>query len=84
MNFAGNDLAPITTSNPRDVIAYRRGNVAVLVNTRGRLATCDVSGISLTGSRDLISNRVQLGNTIELDGYGVAVLEMAVVEALNR
>jgi YD repeat-containing protein len=73
--FAGNDLEPITTSNPRDVIAYRRANVAVLVNTRARPVTVELYGTNITGGRDLLSDRVQPGNAIELDGYCAAVIE---------
>jgi glycosidase len=74
--FAGNDLVPITTSNPRDVIAYRRNNVAVLVNTRARPVTFEVNGINLIWSRELLSDEIQRSNMIELNGHGAAVLEL--------
>ena len=74
--FVGNDLAPVTTSNPRDVIAYRRGNVVVLVSARALPATVEVSGASITGAHDLLSGDIQQSNSIELGGYGTAVLEL--------
>src|SRR5438094_22910 len=64
--FADNDFTPIATSNPRDVIAYRRNSVAVLVNTRAYPVTVEVNGINIIGSRDLLFDRVQPGNRIEL------------------
>jgi glycosidase len=75
--FAGNDLVAIATRNPRDVIAYRRNNVAVLVNTRKHPASVEANGINVVSSRDLLSDRIQTSDTIELGGYGAVVLELA-------
>jgi len=83
--FAGNDLTPITTSNPRDVIAYRRNNVVVLVNPHARPVTFEVDGINIVGSRDLLSDRIQPSNKVELGEYGAVVLELVNADAtLNR
>jgi glycosidase len=74
--FAGNDLTPVPTTNPRDVIAYRRGNVIVLVNTRSRPLTFKVNETNVAGARDLLSDAVQQSDAVELGGYGTAVLEL--------
>jgi glycosidase len=75
--FGGNDLIALTTSNPRDVIAYRRNNVVVLVNVRKHPVSVEVNGVNLVSSRDLLSGQIQANETIELGGYGAVVLELA-------
>lgn len=74
--FAGNDMTPVTTDAPNDVIAYRRGNVVVLVNTRPDPATVVPGGVALGGARDLLSDNVLPGDTVPLGSYGAMVLEL--------
>jgi glycosidase len=62
------------TSAPDAVIAYQRGDAIVLVNTRPREARVGVTGFEVDGARDLLSRRVQRGNTVVLPGYGAVVL----------
>jgi glycosidase len=68
------DFGRITTTTPSDVIAYRRGDVVVLVNPRPREARFSVSGVDLNGARDLLSDRVQRGGPVTLPAYGTMVL----------
>jgi glycosidase len=69
----------VETSASRDVIAYRRGDLVVLVNPRRRPVRFVVNGISLDGARDLLSERTQRGSTVSLPGYGAAVLRTTAV-----
>lgn len=81
MHLARNDAAflskafrPAGTSAPADIIAYRRGDAVVLVNARDRAVAITVSGFQVDGARDLLSGRVQRGDTLSLPAYGTAVL----------
>ena len=69
------NLEQVETSAPDDVIAYRRGDLVVLVNARPREARVTVTGIVLDGGRDLLSDRAQVGNAVTLPAYGAVVLE---------
>jgi glycosidase len=69
------DLRPVETSAPKDVIAYRRGNLVVLVNARPRGVKVAVTGFQVAGARDLLSNTAQPGDTIALPAYGTVVLK---------
>jgi hypothetical protein len=71
----GRDLRPVKTSVPKDVIAYARGDLIVLVNARSRPVTVAVTGVKVKGARDLLSNEVQQGDTIALPMYGAVVLK---------
>jgi len=73
--FSAGDLRLVETSAPDDVIAYRRGNTAVLVNARSREVRLTLPGFDVDRSLDLLSNRTQQGDTVILPGYGVMVLE---------
>lgn len=73
--FVGGELQPIVTDAPTDVIAYTRGDVVVLVNTRPRAIDIRVHGHLLRGSRDLIYGTVQAGDVVKLGPYGTAVLD---------
>jgi glycosidase len=73
--FLGRDLAPVKTSAPKDVIAYRRGDVVVLVNARPRGVKVGVTDTKVDGSRDLLANRTQQGDTISLPAHGAVVLK---------
>ena len=72
--FAGRDVGPVLTSAHADVIAYRRGDAVVLVNARSREVRVAVTGLSIDGWRDLMSNRKVPGDTITLASYGTMVL----------
>ena len=73
--FLGRDLEPVKTSAPKDVIAYRRGDVLVLVNARPRAVKVGVTDFKVDGSRDLLSNRTQQGNSLSLPPFGAVVLK---------
>ena len=73
------DLAPVETSAPDDVIAYRRGDLIVLVNARPRGIKATVTGLTVKGARDLLSNRMQAGDTIALPAHGAVVLRVGVL-----
>jgi glycosidase len=74
------DLAGVQTSAPDDVIAYRRGDLVVLVNVRSRSVRFNVTG-GVAGSRDLLSNRHQRGEKVELPAYGAVVLKLPTRES---
>jgi glycosidase len=75
-SFAGSDLTPVTTSEPADLISYRRGSVVVLVNTRPYPLTVVPAGISVTGAHDLLSDTEQTTDTVTLGGYSAVALEL--------
>jgi glycosidase len=67
-------FAEIATDAPDDLIAYRRGGLVVLVNPRPREVRARLSGIEVSGARDLLSGRTQRGNRVTLPPYGAVVL----------
>jgi len=71
------ELAAVETSAPREVIAYRRGNVVVLVNARphGVRVAVTGGGLPMHRARDLLSGRTLRGDTIALPAYGAMVLQ---------
>jgi hypothetical protein len=71
----GRDLAEVETSAPDDVIAYRRGDLVVLVNPRAHSVNLTLKGLQARGARDLLSNRTQQGDTMALPAYGAMVLK---------
>lgn len=71
------DLRAITTTAPNDVIAYQRGDLVVLVNTRARAVRATVKGVDIQRARDLLSNRTQQGDTVTFPAYGAKVLRRA-------
>ena len=73
--LVGRDLQPVQTSAAKDVIAYRRDDLVVLVNARPKPARFSVTGVKVDGSRDLLSNNVQSGDTISLPAHGAVVLK---------
>jgi glycosidase len=73
----GFDFHPVRTSAPDDLIAFRRGDLVVLVNPRTRPVHATVSRAEISGARDLLSNRVQRGGTVNLPAYGAMVLKRA-------
>ena len=73
--FVAGDFRQVEISAPEDVIAYRRGDAVVLVNTRPRGVRVSVTGFAMDRARDLLSDRTQHGNAVTLPAYGVVVLE---------
>ena len=69
------DFSPVKTSASKDVIAYARGDLIVLVNARRRAVKVAVPDFKVGGSRDLLSNEVQESDTLALPAYGAAVLK---------
>jgi glycosidase len=68
-------LRDVPTDAPRDVIAYARGRTIVLVNARPRALKAALAGVD--GSRDLLSEQVQQGDTVALEPYGARVFRPA-------
>jgi len=66
------------TSDSTDVIAYSRGGALVLVNARDSAARFAVTGFAVSGARDLLSGRMERGDTVSLLAYGALVLERQV------
>jgi hypothetical protein len=69
------DFRPIETNAADDVIAYARGSAVVLVNTRSRAVAVVVTGFTVNGARDRLTDRPQAGDTVALAPYGAVVLE---------
>ena len=76
--FLRGDLRRIVTSDSTDVIAYSRGGALVLVNARDSAARFAVTGFAVSGARDLLSGRMERGDTVSLLAYGALVLERQV------
>lgn len=74
-DLLGTDLADLETSAPADVIAFRRGDLAVLVNTRDRMVQVTTPGTDLAGARNLLTGRALRGASLRLPAYGVVVLK---------
>ncbi len=72
--FLAGALRDVETTASTDVISYQRGDVVVLVNTRPRAVRVGVGGFRVAGTRDLLSNRVQVGDTVSLPAYGAVAL----------
>ena len=76
--FVGGELQPLVTDAPADVIAFTRGEVVILVNTRARDIAVNVHGRLLHRTRDVIHGWVQSGETVMLSAFGTAVLDVRV------
>ena len=76
-SFVAGELRPVETSAPDDVIAYRRGEAVVLVNSRPRALRFAVPGVGVDGAKDVLSDRVQRGDTVALKARGAVVLKGA-------
>jgi glycosidase len=74
--FAGPELTEVETTAPDDVIAYRRGDAAILVNVRPRPVRVGITGFQLNGARDLLTNRPLRGrgDSVALAAHGAVVL----------
>jgi glycosidase len=70
-------LAVVATDAEQDVIAYRRGDVVVLVNARSKPVNATVTAPDLNGARNLLGGGVQHGQTVALPAYGAVVLALA-------
>jgi hypothetical protein len=73
--LVADDFRALDTSAPDDVIAYRRGDLVVLVNARPRGVRVAVMDAEVDGARDLLSGRAQRGDTVSLPAYGTVVLK---------
>lgn len=73
--FRSGALAAVDTDVPADVIAFRRGQVIVLVNARPHKIRVHPKGVLLLGVTDLLSKRTLNGVTIDLPPYGAVVLD---------
>ncbi len=72
--FVSGALRAVETTAPADVISYLRGDALVLVNARPRRLAITVTGFAVNRARDLLSKRVQRGDTVALRPYGAMVL----------
>lgn len=73
--FVSGDFVAVETSNPADVISYRRGDAIVLVNARAHNVMFTTTGINVDGLHDQLSGRVQRGPAVTLPAYGAVILE---------
>ncbi|MGD2070466.1 MAG: alpha-amylase family glycosyl hydrolase [Gemmatimonadota bacterium] len=73
----GGALEVVATDAEEDVIAYRRGNVVVLVNARSEPVSAAVQGVELAGAGSLLGGGAPEGPTVDLPAYGWRVLELA-------
>jgi glycosidase len=73
--FLGGDLREVRTSAPDDVIAYGRGALVVLVNSRPHEVRVTIPDFRLNGARDLLSEKPLRGDTLPLPPYGAVVLK---------
>ena len=73
-SFLTGAFRDVQTSGEDDVIAYQRGDAVVLVNSRPRAVGFRVSGVVVNGARDLLSARVQRGDSVTLAADGALVL----------
>ena len=72
--FTRGPFAAVTTSDSLNVIAYRRGDALVVVNARHRGVRVGVTGFTVDGARDLLTDRPLRGDTLSLPPYGAVVL----------
>ena len=71
--FVSGTFRDIETTAEEHVIAYERGDALVLVNTRPRTIGLRVRGFDVNGARDLLSNRLQRGDSLTLPAFGTRV-----------
>jgi glycosidase len=72
--FLRGGLQAVSASLPDDVIAYRRGDAVILVNTRAKAADVTFAAFDPRGARDLLSDTVLGSRSIRLAGYAAMVL----------
>jgi glycosidase len=68
------DFTAVETSAPNDVIAYRRGDLVVLVNARAGEVRFTLTGLNVNGKRDLLTDHPLQGSQVTLPGHGIVVL----------
>jgi glycosidase len=72
--FLRGDFRLVQTSTPGEVIAYRRGDRVVLVNTRDHGVRVMVTDAEVDRWRDLLTGGLQYGDWVSLPPYGAVVL----------
>jgi hypothetical protein len=76
--FQDGDIRHIDAYGSDDVIAYRRGDVLVFVNTRAKGIGITPRGIELVAPIRLLGEGYRVRNNgISLDPYGFVVLELS-------
>ena len=70
--FISGALRVVPTNASKEVIAYARGDATVLVNVRPVEVKVALAGVN--GSRDLLSQAIQEGDSVRLEPYGYRVL----------
>jgi hypothetical protein len=73
--FTSGNLLAVDTSDPGEVIAYRRGDAIVLVNARPHEVKFTVTGVGVDGLRDQLTQRIQRGASVTLPSFGAVILE---------
>ncbi len=68
------DLEQVTTTDPADLIAYRRGDLLIVVNTRDHPLQLTIPGLELRGTRNLLTDEIMPGGPITLRAYGALLL----------
>ena len=72
--FTQGGLQIVRTDAEHDVIAYQRGDVLVIVNTRPTPTRINLADRHVAGMRDLITRATLPTNTVALGPYGFAIL----------
>jgi glycosidase len=72
--FVRGEFRGVETSTPGEVIAYRRGEAVVLVNTRNNGVRVMVTDTNVDRWRDLLTGGTQYGDWVSLPAYGAVVL----------
>ena len=72
--FTQGELSAVETDAANDVIAYKRGNTLVLVNTRPRAIRINLSGHNVIGMRDVFTRVALSTNHVALEPYGFTIL----------
>ncbi|MDX2192402.1 MAG: alpha-amylase family glycosyl hydrolase [Gemmatimonadales bacterium] len=70
-------IEDVATDAEQDVIAYRRGDLLVLVNARPRPVSVTPQGIALAGATDLLGGPPPVGTSVALASHGAVVLRLA-------
>lgn len=74
--FLKGGFAPVATSAPADVIAYRRGATLVLVNARAHPVRLSVTALRVNGAADRLTGDLQLEDSVSLAAFGAKVLAL--------
>jgi glycosidase len=77
-------LAAVQTDASDDVIAYRRGNVVVVVNARDGPVRVTLVDVDLAGGRDLLTGRTAQPGALPLPPYGTLVVELTRSRSRSR